>query len=48
MENIILNINGADVSVGAEKNWTLLYVLREVLGLTGAKCGTEKSHLSPT
>ena len=22
-----------------EKNWTLLYVLREVLDLTGAKCG---------
>lgn len=39
MENIILNINGADIPVGVEKNWTLLYVLREVLGLTGAKCG---------
>ena len=39
MDNIILNINGADISVGVEKNWTLLYVLREVLGLTGAKCG---------
>lgn len=39
MENITLNINGADVPVGVEKNWTLLYVLREVLGLTGAKCG---------
>jgi carbon-monoxide dehydrogenase small subunit len=39
MEHIILNINGADIPVGVEKNWTLLYVLREVLGLTGAKCG---------
>jgi carbon-monoxide dehydrogenase small subunit len=39
MENITLNINGADIPVGVEKNWTLLYVLREILGLTGAKCG---------
>lgn len=34
-----MNINGKDVTVEAEKNWTLLYVLREVLDLTGAKCG---------
>ncbi len=39
MEKFQLNINGKDVTVEAEKNWTLLYVLREVLDLTGAKCG---------
>lgn len=39
MEKYQLNINGKDVAVEAEKNWTLLYVLREVLDLTGAKCG---------
>lgn len=39
MEKYQLNINGKDVTVEAEKNWTLLYVLREVLDLTGAKCG---------
>lgn len=37
--DIILNINGQDVSVSVEKNYTLLHVLREMLGLTGAKCG---------
>ncbi len=39
MEKYELNINGKDIVVEAEKNWTLLYVLREVLDLTGAKCG---------
>lgn len=39
MEEIRLHINGEDRTVLAEKNWNLLYVLREVLDLTGAKCG---------
>lgn len=39
MEQVRLNINNKVVEVSVEKNWNLLYVLREVLGLTGAKCG---------
>lgn len=39
MESIVLDINGEAVPVDVEKNWTLLFVLREVLDLTGAKCG---------
>ena len=39
MESIELKINGEVKSVQVEKNWTLLYVLREELGLTAAKCG---------
>lgn len=39
MEQVCLNINGREMQISVEKNWNLLYVLREVLGLTGAKCG---------
>lgn len=39
METIELKINGEVRTVQVEKNWTLLHVLREVLDLTGAKCG---------
>lgn len=39
MEQICLNINGKDCNVSIEKNWNLLYIVRELLGLTGAKCG---------
>ena len=39
MENITLHINGEDVQVGIEKNETLMYVLRELLDLTGVKSG---------
>ncbi len=39
MDEIRLHINGEEHSVLAEKNWNLLYVLREVLDMTGAKCG---------
>ena len=39
MEEITLQINGEQETVQIERNWTLLYVLREVLDLTGAKCG---------
>lgn len=42
MRDITLHINGADHPLQIEDNWTLLYVLREVLNLTGTKygCGT--------
>lgn len=35
-------INGTEKSLTVQRKWTLLYVLREVLGLTGTKygCGT--------
>ena len=39
MELIELNINGENIEIPVEKNWTLLYVIRDVLDLTGAKCG---------
>ncbi len=39
METFHLKINGEEMAVQSEKNWNLLYVLREVLDLTGAKCG---------
>ena len=35
MEQVSLDINGKKTQVSIEKNWTLLFVLREVLGLTG-------------
>lgn len=42
MTDCKLTINGKDYDVKVEEKWTLLYVLREVLGLTGTKegCGT--------
>lgn len=43
MEEIVLNINGEDIVCSVEKNWTLLFVLRDVLGLTGTKCGCNTS-----
>ena len=39
MEQVVLNINGEDRTVAVEAGWSLLYVLREVLGMTGTKCG---------
>lgn len=39
MEQYCLRINGKEYVCLAEPNWTLLYVLREVLDLTGTKCG---------
>lgn len=39
LEQIMLNINGRDIPLMVEKHWTLLYVLREILDLIGAKCG---------
>lgn len=42
MTDCKLTINEKDYDVKVEEKWTLLYVLREVLGLTGTKegCGT--------
>ncbi len=39
---VSFTVNGVPVTVRAERSWTLLHVLREVLGLTGTKygCGT--------
>lgn len=49
METVSLNINGEQHAVLVEKNYTLLYVLREMLNITGPKegcstgdCGTCK------
>jgi succinate dehydrogenase/fumarate reductase-like Fe-S protein len=39
MKKITLNVNGEDITLEVKRNWTLLYVLREILGLTGAKPG---------
>lgn len=39
MEKITLRVNSRDVEVLVEPSWTLLYVLREVLDLTGVKPG---------
>lgn len=39
MELVTLKVNGRSRSVAVEKNWSLLYVLREVMDLTGTKCG---------
>ena len=39
MEEITLIINGAETKLQVEANWTLMYVLRDVLSLTGVKCG---------
>lgn len=39
MLSIELYINQCNYQLMIEKNWTLLYVLREKLNLTGTKCG---------
>ena len=39
MDRIGFMLNGVHTEVEADKNWTLLYVLREVCDLTGTKCG---------
>ncbi|HSW38325.1 MAG TPA: (2Fe-2S)-binding protein [Acidobacteriota bacterium] len=39
-----LMVNGAARKVLAEPRWTLLYVLREALGLTGSKIGCERGE----
>jgi len=39
MDTISFMRNGVQTQIEADKNWTLLYVLREVCDLTGTKCG---------
>jgi xanthine dehydrogenase YagT iron-sulfur-binding subunit len=41
---INLVVNGATRRVLVEPRWTLIYVLREVLGLTGSKIGCERGE----
>jgi len=41
---INLHINGTDRAVLVEPRWTLLYVLREVIGLTGTKEGCSRGE----
>ena len=36
---ISLRVNGQGRQLEIKRNWTLLYVLREILQLTGTKCG---------
>jgi carbon-monoxide dehydrogenase small subunit len=39
MDQISFMLNGVQTHIQADRNWTLLYVLREVCDLTGTKCG---------
>lgn len=39
MELVSLRVNGRTWHIAAEKSWSLLYTLREVMDLTGTKCG---------
>jgi xanthine dehydrogenase YagT iron-sulfur-binding subunit len=39
-----LSINGSKRKIVVEPRWTLLYVLRDVLGLTGTKIGCERGE----
>jgi len=41
---ITLRVNGSTRSLLVEPRWTLVYVLREVLGLTGSKIGCERGE----
>lgn len=39
MKSIELEVNGKLNKIEIEETWNLLYIIREVLGLTGTKCG---------
>jgi xanthine dehydrogenase YagT iron-sulfur-binding subunit len=41
---LVLTVNGRRSALEVETRWTLLYVLREKLGLTGAKPGCERGE----
>ncbi len=41
MISISLNVNGEDCPVQVKPHWSLAYVLREKIGLTGTKTGCE-------
>ena len=42
--SITLNVNGTDHRIEVDHRWTLLRVLRDVLGLTGAKRGCDRGE----
>jgi xanthine dehydrogenase YagT iron-sulfur-binding subunit len=42
--SVSLSINGVRRSLAVESRWSLLYVLREKLGLTGTKAGCERGE----
>ena len=42
--NIILTVNGAEHTLAVRHHWSLLDVLRDVLGLTGAKRGCDRGE----
>ena len=42
--SITLNVNGTDHHIEVDHRWTLLRVLRDVLGLTGAKRGCDRGE----
>lgn len=44
MVKTVLKINGRAVSLSVEPRWTLQYVLRDRLGLTGTKSGCERGE----
>jgi len=44
MHLVTLNVNGRPRQVLVEARWSLLFVLREELGLTGAKAGCERGE----
>ena len=39
MSEVHFRLNGEDMTLEVQPKWTLLYILREVLHLTGTKCG---------
>ena len=45
MKNIKFEINGEWKQLEIQESWSLLYIIREVLGLTGTKCGCQDSCL---
>jgi xanthine dehydrogenase YagT iron-sulfur-binding subunit len=44
MTKVVLTINGRDYRLLVEPRWSLLYVLREGLGMTGTKAGCERGE----
>ncbi len=44
MKKVVLMINGRNYRLLVEPRWSLLYVLREGLGLTGTKVGCERGE----
>lgn len=42
--SVVLNVNNTSHRLLVESRWSLMYVLREVLGLTGTKVGCERGE----